>query len=116
MRHPQVGGLVILVGMAVSSAATAADPIAVTVKNASSRPLAHVYVSPAGADDWSADALDGEVVPVGGRFELPVPSCVKNDVKLVDTGGRDCIIAGLEFCDGVTAWVLTNDDFRGCTQ
>jgi hypothetical protein len=94
-----------------------APPPGITIANWSPRAIREIYVSPASADDWGRERLEGRQVAVGDDIWLGYGGACRADVRVVfDNEGAE-ERRGLDLCRhpfiGVRPGWTTSDDLAG---
>jgi hypothetical protein len=94
--------------------AAQAEGNTVVVKNKSDWEIHQFYLSPADTDKWGPDQLGDKVIATGGTFTLVGIPCDTYDVKLIDEDEDECVVPGVDVCDGQQGWIISNDDLLAC--
>jgi len=108
-----LAGAVCAVALLVPVTAQAAGNT-VVIKNKSDWELHQFFLSPVDTDKWGPDQLGDHVISTGGTFTLSGIPCDSYDVRLVDEDGDECVVPGVDICDGQAGWIITNDDLLDC--
>jgi hypothetical protein len=110
-----VAVLAALAALCLPAAALAADGTKVIhVQNQTDWEIHHLFLAHAGKEKWGPDLLAGQIIAVGGSFELRKVACGTWDVKLVDEDGDECIMGDIDLCAAKEGWVITNDALLEC--
>jgi len=107
-----LAGAVCAVALLVPVTAQAGN--SVVIKNKSDWELHQFFLSPVDTDKWGPDQLGDHVISTGGTFTLNGIPCDSYDVRLVDEDGDECVVPGVDICDGQEGWIITNDDLLDC--
>ena len=105
---------VICVIMSVPFVSGAQPQTSVTITNNSSREIRHVYLAPAGTDDWGPDQLSGAIAGGGGSVTLSDVSCDGNGVKVIAEDQNGCFSYYTASCSSSTTWTITDSTAADC--
>lgn len=85
----------------------------ITVVNNTTREIRFLYLSPANADDWGPDQLNGAAIGVGQTYTLSGVSG-GGTIKVVAEDQDGCFLSQVvDYTNGAT-WTLTSSDPRNC--
>jgi len=90
--------------------------MSITVTNSSTRPVYHLYLSPADHDAWGPDLMSmGTTINNGQSFTITDVTCSANEIKVVAEDQQGCFMYGVVSCaQGTTSWTITNDTAVDC--
>jgi hypothetical protein len=79
----------------------------------------HLYLSPADEEAWGPDQLGDDALKRAESLTLKGVPCDGYDFRIVDKGGRECVIPEVYVCKdksglGITKWRITNKELTGC--
>jgi hypothetical protein len=101
----------VLVPAAFTTHTASAQSETFRISNESSYRIDHVYMTSSGYNRWGGDVLYGYLHP-DHQLDLQVEAG-RYDVKVVDSDGDSCVIAGVDVYEG-EVWHLTNSRLLAC--
>jgi hypothetical protein len=111
MKKLRISLLVAFICTAGSLTLASAPPLTITVTNNSSREIRHLYLSPAGNDNWGSDQLNNSSIGAGGSRQLNV-SWEESTVKLVAEDQDGCFLSTTVAASGEPSWTIDNNTSR----
>ena len=99
---------------ACSVAISACGASAVQFTNSSANPIAELYLSAVGENDWGIDHLGGENLDPGDSHTITGIECSTFDVRIVDPDGTECVMPNETICLERSEWVLTESMLVSC--
>jgi len=90
--------------------------MSITVTNNATRPILHLYLSPADHDAWGPDLMSQNTsINTGQSFTITDVACSANEIKVVAEDQQGCFSYGVVSCaQGTTNWTITNDTPVDC--
>jgi hypothetical protein len=90
--------------------------LSITVTNNATRPILHLYLSPADHDAWGPDLMSQNTsINTGQSFTITDVACSANEIKVVAEDQQGCFSYGVVSCaQGTTTWTITNDTPVDC--
>ena len=113
MKNLRIFLLVAFICTAGSLTFASAPTLTITVTNNSSREIRHLYLSPAGNDNWGSDQLNNSSIGSGASRQLNV-SWEESTVKLVAEDQEGCFLSTTVAASGEAAWTIDNNTSRNC--
>lgn len=105
---------VVSLSTALTPLSTATAPqLTISVVNNSQWEIRHLYLSPAGNDNWGADQLNESSISSGATRTLNV-SWDQSSVKLVAEDQDGCFMNTTVEASGNPVWTITNNTTRNC--
>jgi hypothetical protein len=86
----------------------------ITIVNASSWEIRHVYLSPSDRDDWGSNQLGESVIPPAGTFTLSDVACNQSDIKVITEDQNGCFLYQVVSCGGNAVRTITNAESPDC--
>lgn len=84
-----------------------------TIDNDSRYDIYEVYISETRDGRWGPDLLGGGVLRPRDSITVDV-DCGFYDALIVDEGGYECELVGVEVCEANTVWVIDNRTIDRC--
>ena len=113
MKNLRISLVVAFICTAGSLTFASAPTLTITVNNNSSREIRHLYLSPAGNDNWGSDQLNNSSIGAGGSRQLNV-SWEESTVKLVAEDQDGCFLSTTVAASGEPSWTIDNNTSRNC--
>jgi hypothetical protein len=109
----------LVVAMIGTSISMPAYPAELSIANASSVPLRHLYISPCGAKQWGTDQLSESLPPSRlATISGIVPGCY--DIQFIVDPWNNCVIAGANLQRStiwkVTRWTVFGSQSGDCSH
>ena len=92
----------------------ASSSTSINIVNNSGRSVVHVYLAPAGQDDWGPDQLGSSAIASGGSHSLNGVACSGSDIKVIAEDQDGCFMYQVITCGQSSTWTLTSETARDC--